>query len=126
MKRQLINLTGKPIRFLTLPTLKADTAPLELVQVWKAPSYSINGIPVFTGAWITNRELPPLPKQCRHCGGGTMNGSCRECDGLGFDRDAPIYIVSEEVRITHGNRRDFFSVFTAVNDEVISLRGPAR
>jgi hypothetical protein len=122
MKRQLINLTGKPIRFLTLPTLKAGTAPLEAILVMKTPEYAINGIPVFTGAWITTREVPPLPKPCRHCGGGT----CRECDGFGFDRDAPIYIVSEEVRITHGNRRDFFSVFTAVNGEVISLRGPSR
>lgn len=122
MKRQLINLTGKPIRFLTLPTLNADTAPLEMMQVRTSPSYAINGIPVFTGAWITTREVPPLPKPCRHCGGGT----CRECDGFGFDRDAPLYIVSEEVRITHANRRDFLSVNESVNGEVISLRGPAR
>ncbi len=124
MKRQIINLTGKPIRFLTLPKLKPDTAPLYLDVTKHTPDYEINGIPVHTGAWISSRVLPPLPKQCRFCGGSGFD--CRECDGLGFDRDAPLYIVTEDVRITHGNRRDFLSVNQTVNGEVISLRGPAR
>ncbi len=126
MKRQLINLTGKPIRFLTLPTLMPETADLNIVPIRRTPEYEINGVPVVTGWWVSTNLVPPLPKKCRHCGGGAMNGSCRECDGLGIDRESPLYIVSEEVRITHGNRRDFLSVNETVNDEVISLRGPAR
>ncbi len=127
MKRQIINLTGKPIRFLTLPTLKPDSAPLREVHLEGTPDYAINGIPIFVETCIASRELPPLPKACRFCGGGyNPEGSCRECDGLGFDRNAPLYIVTREVHFRNSNRRDFLSVNEDVNGEVISLWGPAR
>lgn len=128
MKRQLINLLGYDVRFLgKRETLKSSGTVRFNHGI--NPGYSLNGIPVHDHFCDDVTGLPP-EAACPHCDGHgynpTTEGDCRECDGLGTDRNSPVYLVPEEVRFVMEDRKDLFSINAMVGNEIQSLRGPAR